>query len=522
MQDLLRFPVNGRYDGSEIMDTFEIHDDEIDVEEIMKKIKDNIRMRKEAGVYPQDGIEMGPAGNSPECSTNVQRDLEYINANWDIQNNSYFISSHRPVVGKPLVKGRELVHGEVRRYVDPIIWKQTEFNGSTARYLNNVNEKINAFENVIGNEIEQLRPEIDDKIEQLRPEIDDKIEQLRPEIDGKIEQLRPEIDDKIEQLRPEIDGKIEQLRPEIDGKIDQLRPEIDDKIDQLRSEINDLIESQVSSVISSMNSDIENKAWLANILEKRNSDNKPINFDDEISKESSINYFTFSEEVSKAWTKEGGKPIDVPNMYEDLLPFFNNCNNVLEIGSGTGYFLQLLKNNGVGSYGIDINEDYVLYCEKLGLSIQNIDALSHLMTIDDKSIDGIFMGQVVEHLNINELFQILKLCYEKLQFGSYIAMSMPNILSVLVSTNLFNMDPTHETYIHPEVIKFLLKSCGFREIQENFYQPVPDESKLKRIDPSNIPNEQINNEILETLNFNINFLNNFLFGYRDYLVIGKK
>lgn len=32
---------------------FEIKDDEINVEEIMEKIRENIRRRKEAGVYPR-------------------------------------------------------------------------------------------------------------------------------------------------------------------------------------------------------------------------------------------------------------------------------------------------------------------------------------------------------------------------------------------------------------------------------------------------------------------------------------
>ena len=30
--------------------TFEIHDEEIDVEEIMRRIRENIRQRKEAGI----------------------------------------------------------------------------------------------------------------------------------------------------------------------------------------------------------------------------------------------------------------------------------------------------------------------------------------------------------------------------------------------------------------------------------------------------------------------------------------
>ncbi|OBZ34278.1 MAG: hypothetical protein A9957_04095 [Methanohalophilus sp. DAL1] len=488
----MRFPVNGRYDGSEIMDTFEIHDDEIDVEEIMKKIKDNIRMRKEAGVYPQDGIEMDPAGNSPECSTNVQRDLEYINANWDIQNNSYFISSHRPVVGKPLVKGRELVHGEVRRYVDPIIWKQTEFNGSTARYLNNVNEKINSFENVI----------------------DGKIEQLRPEIDGKIEQLRPEIDDKIEQLRPEIDGKIEQLRPEIDGKIEQLRPEIDDKIEQLRPEINDMIESQVSSVISSMNSDIENKAWLANILEgKIKGEFENLNAESPDIKDADVNYFVFEDRFR-------GSREDIKQRQAAFLHYFEQCSNVLDIGCGRGEFLELLRDNGITAHGVDINEDMAGYCHSKGLDVKIQDAIEYLETLEDKSLDGIFIDQVVEHLEPDYLIKLLGLCQQKLRYGCHLVAETVNPLSLSSFAN-FYADLTHKKPVHPETLKFLFESAGFRDIDSQFFSPVSDEARLKKMPVDEDMNLK-DKKCFDVYNHNVDMLNNILYGPQDYSVIGRK
>ncbi|MGD9779671.1 hypothetical protein, partial [Methanomethylovorans sp.] len=36
------------------MDTFEIHDEEVNVEEIMRKIRENISKRKEQGTYPPE------------------------------------------------------------------------------------------------------------------------------------------------------------------------------------------------------------------------------------------------------------------------------------------------------------------------------------------------------------------------------------------------------------------------------------------------------------------------------------
>ncbi len=53
----------------------------------------------------------------------LQQELNYLNRDWDTHA-EYGISSHRPLIGRFLIKGRRLVHGEVRRYVDLIVGKQ--------------------------------------------------------------------------------------------------------------------------------------------------------------------------------------------------------------------------------------------------------------------------------------------------------------------------------------------------------------------------------------------------------------
>jgi len=122
------------------MDTFDIQDEEIDVQEIMRKIRENIKKRKESGAYPIDGWNEANDDSYKENDLfsgeyDHQDDLEKVRIYWDIKNSSYRISSHQPILGAVLRKGRELVHGEVRRYIDPIIGKQIEFNRSTARIL---------------------------------------------------------------------------------------------------------------------------------------------------------------------------------------------------------------------------------------------------------------------------------------------------------------------------------------------------------------------------------------------------
>ncbi len=460
------------------MDTIQIKDDEINVEEIMRKIRDNIRERRESGAYTKEMEDLiNEPMQTPIASAgqdDTPQNLNYIKSNWDVHA-EYSINSHRPLLGRFLVWGRKLVHGEVRRYVDLITGKQSEFNAHVTRILNS---SIKGFDKKINDTVIAVNNDIDAKV------------------NGAVAAVNRDIDVKVNET------------------VAAVNRDIDVKVNGAVAAINRDIDAKVNEAISAINKDIENKAWLADILEKRiKTKNYLVDEKDKLCN-NAINYFIFNELF-------GGSIGEIRTIEEQFLEFFLGCKNVLDIGSGRGVFLELLREKRIKGYGIDINDDLILYCKKKDLEVQKDDAISHLEKLNDKSLDGVFMAHVIEHLKHEEIVCLLRLCYEKMQYGSYIAIAMPNILNITVSSNTFYLDPTHTTHLHPEVIKFLLKSCGFRDIQERFYQPIPNELKLKRFDcDANLNTEQKN--IYETINYNIDILNNLLFGYRDFAVIAKK
>jgi len=89
----------------------------------------------------------------------IQRDLDEIESCGQIKNQGYRISSHRPVIGKALVKGRELINKEVRRYVDPMVAEQNEFNALAARLLKENVQRVEALDEKV--------KEINDLLHQL-------------------------------------------------------------------------------------------------------------------------------------------------------------------------------------------------------------------------------------------------------------------------------------------------------------------------------------------------------------------
>ncbi|MCK4734858.1 MAG: hypothetical protein KAT65_20560, partial [Methanophagales archaeon] len=133
-----------------------------------------------------------------------------------------------------------------------------------------------------------------------------------------------------------------------------------------------------------------------------------------------------------------------------------------------------------------------------------------------------FLDQVVEHLEPKYLIKLLELCHKKLKFGYYIVIETVNPLSLTSFAN-FYLDLSHKKPIHPETLKFLSKSAGFREIEVKFFSPIPDEYKLKKVEVGeNIGVEEKEREMIGVYNYNIEKLNGILYGHQDYAVIGKK
>ena len=441
----------------------DVGDKGTNVDDVMRKIKESIKIRQavNASTKTEDTSDSETKGDALHETEN-RKEWEYINSNWNIQNNNYFISSHRRILGKPLIKGRELVHGEVQRYIDPSLWKQREFNSCIVRILNGISERLGR---------------VDDRIAQSQSSISD------------------QVNDRIAQSQSAISDQV------------------NDRIAQSQSKVYSDIGEQVRSVILAMNKDIENRAWLAGILEEKIAKSKEKRSDEMLSSQvKGLNYFIFEDRFR-------GSRNDTKAKQLKFVKYFEGCKNVLDIGCGRGEFLELLKDNGISGHGIDIDEDMVRYCRSRDLNVEKLDAVSYLNQLEDKSLDGIFIDQVVEHLDPDYLIKMIDLCYKKMLFGAYIIMETVNPLSLLSLAD-FYMDMSHKRPVHPETLKFLMSAAGFRETVAQFYEPAVEDGRLRYIDADELAEKE--RSLADIINRNTDMLNNMIFGPRDYAAIGKK
>jgi len=455
----------------------EIRDDEINVEEIMVKIRENIQRRHAAGELPKDpdsviGI---PSKNCLDRESNdiIQDDLTYINSNWDIHNNNYVMSSHHPYIGKFILWGRQLVHGEVRRYIDPMISRQTEFNASAVRIITQTSQRCA--------HLNQKQQEMETAYSYLKLESEKKI------------------NDSIITAKSELDSKI-------DFTIEEIKT--------IKSELDSKIDFTIKEFFTQMDEDIHARTWLTHALEervKKGMTQNSVHLTSTLNKKT--NYFLFEERFR-------GSREDIKQRQKAFIPYFEKCSLVLDIGCGRGEFLEILKEHQIGGIGVDSDIDMVAYCHSRQLEVEHMDAMTYLETLEDKSLDGIFIDQVVEHLEPAYLIRLLALCHQKMKFGYYIVVETVNPLSFVSFVNFF-IDLTHKRPVHPETLQYLITASGFRECEKKFFSPVSNDGILKKIVGTYDMNETENKKI-EVYNHNVEMLNSTLFGAQDYAVVGKK
>lgn len=227
------------------------------------------------------------------------------------------------------------------------------------------------------------------------------------------------------------------------------------------------------------------------------------------SEEIDMDYYAFEERYR-------GSEKEIDKRSNHYIRYFINKNNVLDIGCGRGEFLERLIENNISAKGIDINDDMILLCRDKGLPVEKADALDYLINLDDNSLGGIILLQVVEHLSPNQMIQLIRLGFQKLQHGAYFIAETINPKSLIVFTESFFLDPSHIRMIHPYTIHFLMESEGFNDVQLNYLSEVED-LKIPKLEIMNIDNNN-----LDAFNESVMHLNDIIYGHRDYAVIGRK
>lgn len=201
-----------------------------------------------------------------------------------------------------------------------------------------------------------------------------------------------------------------------------------------------------------------------------------------------------------------GGATDIKESLRFYLPYLkaaNITNEVLDLGSGRGDWLELLRDEGIDARGIDTNPILVKASRASGFEVAAADALDHLGTLPDQSVNAITGFHIVEHLSFEKLILLVQEIVRVLRPGGLVILESPSPENLVVAACNFYADPTHRRPVYPHTLKFLLTNSGLSDVRLEFLHPV-DDSPYR------------DGEGLSKA------LHTWFYGPRDYAVIGFK
>lgn len=189
---------------------------------------------------------------------------------------------------------------------------------------------------------------------------------------------------------------------------------------------------------------------------------------------------------------------------------------LLDVGCGRGEFLELCAEASLPAKGVDLNPEMVAHCSELGLQAEVGEALAYVGSLADQSLGGIMLSQIIEHLKADDLVELVSACAAKLKPGGVLLAETINPQCLSTFASAFYLDLTHNKPIHPEAARFLWRWAGLGDVRIIHSSRMPPESRLEQYQG---PGE---GEMTMAFNRNVTRLNQLLFSYQEYAVVGRK
>lgn len=147
------------------------------------------------------------------------------------------------------------------------------------------------------------------------------------------------------------------------------------------------------------------------------------------------------------------------------LSTLDDIGKTFDIGCGRGEWLELMQEQGLTPYGVDLDHGMLQACAELKLPSHQGDAVAFLQTLDSESHVCITAFHVVEHVSFEQLQTIIQESLRILKPGGLLIMETPNPENIVVATRNFYLDPTHQRPIPPLLLHFLPEYFGFARVK---------------------------------------------------------
>ena len=176
---------------------------------------------------------------------------------------------------------------------------------------------------------------------------------------------------------------------------------------------------------------------------------------------------------------------------QDIYEFFKN-KKILDLGCGTGEFLNNYYGMGAECSGIDIENNFKIK-NKINFKLINIEANKFLKNCK-KKFDVIFLFEFLEHLEVQDKYQLFENLTKNLNKNAYIFISTLNknllskYLAIDIAENLLKLLPkkTHDfnLFLSPSKLQSISQkyNLNLMDIEGMQYNPIFKSFKLSKFD----------------------------------------
>ncbi len=145
---------------------------------------------------------------------------------------------------------------------------------------------------------------------------------------------------------------------------------------------------------------------------------------------------------------------------EPIMQLYPEC-RALDLGCGRGEWLEILAHTGFKPLGVDLDTGMLDACHALGLPVEKGDALEMLKSLPDESLTVVSGFHIAEHIPFEDLKVLVAEALRVLKPAGLLILETPNAENLVVGTQTFYLDPTHEHPIPHLLLSFLTEYSGF-------------------------------------------------------------